>query len=154
MARLRRKKIDPRQVEAIAYVVDSSGEPVIRTEDSGKFKTGTKIGIYRQETSLPDQKKGIHYVWASDEEYGDRFPYKKGDPVPYHLIRFMKEATSGRLSATYRLTEWGRLLADTVCKCNTGRRLEEATWTPSKKDERMGMNSKEWKAYMKQQQKK
>lgn len=144
MPRLPRKRVDPRQSQPIAYVVDSSGAPVEHTWTTldGK-KLHTKIGIYWMETNLPDEVRGIHRVWMSDETYGDAYPWRRGDPRPTHLSRFQKEASSGQLSASFKLTEWGRFACDNHCKC-PGRHVKEANRTESKKDERGGMSSKEW----------
>lgn len=144
-----KKKIDPRQVQPIAYVVDSSGQPLKHwwTPSGKKKPVYEQIAIYWQETSLPDDVKGVHTVWYSNENHGDEYPWKKGAQRPEFLSRFMKEATSGKLSATFKLTEWGRLVADSRCKCNHGGKLQETKRTESKKDERGGMSSREWKKY-------
>lgn len=144
-----KKKIDPRQLQPIAHVVDSSGKPILNTwKPSGKRKKiTTELAIYWQETSLPDNVKGIHRVWYSNEEHGDEYPWKQG-ARPYYLSRFMREATSGFLSATFKLTEWGRQMADAHCKCRTGKRLQESIRPESKVEERGGMNSRQWKKYL------
>lgn len=145
-----RKQIDPRQVGPIAYVVDSSGAPVkhLWRPSGGRRRRSTTIGIYWQETALTAKEMGIHTVWSSDEDHGDTFPWKVNDPKPRYLTQFMREASSGTLSATFKLTEWGRECADQRCKCRSGSPLEETARTESKKDERGGMNSKEWKKYL------
>jgi len=144
-----KKKIDPRQLQPIAHVVDSSGKPVIHTwKQVGKRKpVTTEIAIFWQETNLPDDVKGIHRVWYSNEQHGDEYPWKKGTR-PRFLSRFMKEATSGTLSATFKLTEWGREMASLHCKCRSGRLLQESSRPESKLSERGGMNSKEWKKHL------
>jgi len=149
---VRRKAVDSRQVGPIAYVVDSSGTPVTHwwTPVGKKKPIETKIGIYWQETSLPDSEKGIHTVWSSDENFGDTYPWKRGTPqseMPKYLVDFMDEASGGQLSGTYALTDWGRDCAAQRCKCRTGGPLLETKHDLPKKDERGGLNSRQWKQY-------
>jgi hypothetical protein len=166
--RPRRRAVDPRTTQPIAYVVDSGGEPVTHTwtpTGSGvgrkpKSRT-TTIGIYRMETGLPEDEAGRHVVWLSDEDHGDIYPWPRDalpSERPVYLTRFMREAReTGELSAAFRLTDWGRLLAngpenDGVgghCACAGGRPLREASRAAaSKRDGRGGMNSKEWKKHL------
>ncbi len=147
--RSKKKVVDSRQLQPIAHVVDSSGKPVLHTwKPSGRRRSRTtEIAIYWQETGLPDNVKGIHRVWLSDEEHGDEYPWKQGNR-PHYLSRFMKEATDGFLSATFKLTDWGRQMADEHCKCRSGRQLKESSRPESKIDERCGMNAKQWKKHL------
>lgn len=157
-ARASRKHIDPRQVGAIAYVVDSGGTPVTHTwtpTGRRRKKRTTTIGIYRQETSLPNDEKGRHLVWSSDENHGDTYPWEDDDPQPYWLTKFMREAKSGQLSAAFAMTAWGRELANGpagdgvggLCKCRGGEPLREAERAATKKEERGGMNAAQFKKH-------
>jgi len=150
-----RKKVDPREVGPIAWVVDSSGQPVTHTwTPTGKRKKPrtTQIGIYRQSTSLPADERGRHTVWSSDEDHGDTYPWGKDDPVPFYLAKFQAEARSGQLSGTFALTDYGRALSDggaeSVCKCNGGGPLRETPHAAPKKDDRGGMNSRAWAKHL------
>ena len=151
--RAARKRADPREVEPVAYVVDSGGQPVRHwwTKNLGGPKRSqrrvyTTVGIYRQTTSTPDDEEGRHTVWLSDEDHGDSYPWGKDDPRPARLTQFMAEARTGKLSGTFALTAWGREAATAHCKCLGGGPLEETERVgSSKRDWRGGLSSKQWK---------
>jgi hypothetical protein len=130
--------VDPSEVEPLAVVVDSGGRPV-----EGQRADGTTgpIAVYRQRTALPEDVKGRHIVWSSDEPDGDGYPFDKdtkkefdrqvaalrGRPPeefreqlrglcrrygrPYYLTRFMQEARAGEVSAAFAPTPRGRAAA-------------------------------------------
>lgn len=91
--------------DPIAYIYDAAG--VIQQR------------IYRQHTGADVGRK---IVWFCTCLEGNQWPLQRCD----HLRRFMEEATAGRLGPGIMLTHHGREVADTSCKCNTGRQLEES----------------------------
>lgn len=121
--------------DPIAYVYDAAGTIQQR--------------IYRQHTG---NDEGRQWVWFCTCPKGNQYGApriagdEKRDTRCDHLRRFMAEATAGQLGPGIVLTEYGRGVANTSCACNTGRRLEE-TPIPDRpvKEDRGGLNSKQWR---------